>query len=175
MVALRSGRLDLRFVAGTDVGFVESLYASADVTRTLLRIQRPISRQEARELCTAPSAESGEHRFVGVLRASDQPIGAGTVRAHAARGGMASIGYSILPAFWRQGIGTELARLLVEFSFGTLGAVEVRATTLHDNIASARVLEKLGFATLDEAARETDSRGAERRVIRWRLRREVRS
>ena len=40
-----------------------------------------------------------------------------------------------------------------------------------ENTASARVLEKLGFAVLEAEASETDSRGDERRVIRWYLRR----
>lgn len=77
----------------------------------------------------------------------------------------------MLPEFWGQGIGTELAALLVEFAFGTLAAAEVRATTLDVNLASARVLEKLGFTVSDAEAREIDSRGDERRVVRWSLRR----
>jgi RimJ/RimL family protein N-acetyltransferase len=84
---------------------------------------------------------------------------------------MASIGYSVLPGFWRQGIGTELAALLVEYGLGTLGALDLRATTLVENVASARLLETLGFAVSDAHAREVDSRGTERRVVRWSLRR----
>ena len=75
--------------------------------------------------------------------------------------------YSVLPAFWGRGFGTELAALLVEFATGTLGAPEVRATTLDDNPASARVLEKLGFTVWQAGASEVDSRGDERRVTRW--------
>ncbi len=70
---------------------------------------------------------------------------------------------------WNQGFGTELASLLVEFATGTLGAREVHATTLDDNPASARVLEKLGFTVREVGASEVDSRGCERRVTRWAL------
>jgi RimJ/RimL family protein N-acetyltransferase len=59
----------------------------------------------------------------------------------------------------------------LEFATGTLGVSEVRATTLDDNPASARVLEKLGFAALEAGATEVDSRGDERRVTRWVLHR----
>ncbi len=145
-MALRSERLNLRRLDGGDATFVESLYASAQVTRTLLRIQGPISIEAAREFCQAPAAASGDHRFGR---------------------GVATIGYSVLPAFWGQGFGTELAALLVEFATGTLGAPEVRATTLDDNPASARVLVKLGFTVLEVGASEVDSRGDERRVTRW--------
>jgi hypothetical protein len=68
---------------------------------------------------------------------------------------------------WNQGFGTELVSLLVEFATGTLGAREVHATTLDDNPASARVLEKLGFTVREVGASEVDSRGCERRVTRW--------
>ena len=142
---LRSDRLDLRRLDGGDATFVESLYANAQVTRTLLRIQGPISLEEARELCQAPAAAWGEHRFGVALQTDGNLIGVGSVRRHTELPEVATIGYSVLPAFWGQGFGTELAALLVEFATGTLGAPEVRATTLDDNPASARVLEKLGF------------------------------
>ena len=167
-MALRSDRLELRKLDGGDAAFVESFYASAQVTRTLLRIQGPISIEEAREFCQAPATACGDHRF-GALRSDGRLIALGSVRRHTDLLGVATIGYSVVPAFWGQGFGTELAFLLVEFAAGTLGAPEVRATTLDDNPAPARVLQKLGFSILEVGASEIDSRGDERRVTRWRL------
>jgi ribosomal-protein-alanine N-acetyltransferase len=170
-MALRSDRLELRRLDGGDATFVESLYANAQVTRTLLRIQGAISIEEAREFCQAPAAACGDHRFGAALQTDGNLIALGSVRRHTERPGVATIGYSVLPAFWGQGFGTELAALLVEFATGALGAFEVRATTLADNPASARVLEKLGFMVLEAGASEVDSRGDERRVTRWFLHR----
>lgn len=167
MVALRSDRLELRRLEEGDAAFVESLYANARVTRTLLRIQRPISIEEAREFCRAPAAACDDHRLGAALRTDGNLIGVGSVRRHTELPGVATIGYSVLPAFWGRGFGTELAALLVEFATGTLGVSEVRATTLDGNPASARVLEKLGFTVLQAGASEVDSRGDERRVTRW--------
>ena len=144
--------------------FVESLYAQAEVTRMLLRIQRPLSAREALTLCDPRSAKPGEHRFVAVVEDTGRPVGLGIVRAVE---GIGTIGYSVLPSCWRQGVGTELARRLVELARGRLGCSEVRATTLDDNAASARILTKLGFMVVDDDARETDSHGDERRVVRW--------
>ena len=177
MVTLRSDRLELRKLDGGDAAFVESFYASAQVTRTLLRIQGPISIEEAREFCQPPATACGDHRFGAALRSDGRLIALGSVRSHPELLGVATIGYSVVPAFWGQGFGTELAFLLVEFAAGTLGAPEVRATTLDDNPASARVLQKLGFSVLEVGASEIDSRGDERRaplahvshVTRWRL------
>ena len=170
-MVLRSDRLELRALDVGDATFVESLYANAQVTRTLLRIQGPISIEEAREFCSATAAACGDHRFGAVLQTDGNLIAVGSVRRHTELPRVASIGYSVLPAFWGQGFGTELAALLVEFATGTLGALEVCATTLDDNPASARVLEKLGFTILEPGASEVDSRGDERRVTRWFLHR----
>jgi RimJ/RimL family protein N-acetyltransferase len=168
-MALRSDRLELRTLDANDAKFVELLYANRQVTQTLLRIQAPISLEAARELCEAPTC--GDHRFGAVLRVSRHLIGLGSVRRHPETPIEASVGYSILPAFWRQGFGTELAALLVDFATGTLRVREVHATTLEDNPASSRVLEKLGFTVREMGGSEVDSRGHERRVTRWVLER----
>ena len=120
-MALRSVRLELRPLGRTDAQFVETLYASPQVTRTLLRIQGPISTDEARAFCQPRSAASDEHRFGAALRTEGNLIALGTVRRHAALSGVTTVGYSVLPRFWGQGFGTELAALLVEFAAGTLG------------------------------------------------------
>ncbi|HKX04089.1 MAG TPA: GNAT family N-acetyltransferase [Methylomirabilota bacterium] len=164
---MRSARLELRGLDGGDAAFVESLYSNAQVTRTLLRIQGPISMETAREFCQATAAACGDHRFGAALQTDGKLIALGSVRGRTALPGVATIGYSVVPAFWGQGFGTELAGLLVEFATGTLGAREVRATTLDGNRASTRVLEKLGFAAVEVGASEVDSRGDERRVTRW--------
>lgn len=171
---LRSGRLELRRLDGGDAAFVESLYADSQVTRTLLRIQGPISIEEAREFCRPRPRACGDDRFAAALRTRGDLIAVGGVRRHAEQPGVATIGYSVLSAFWGQGFGTELAALLVEFATGALGVSEIRATTLDGNPASSRVLEKLGFTALEVGASEIDSRGDERRVTRWHLSRGAR-
>ena len=164
-LSLRSDRLVLRPLDAGDAEFVESLYADARVTRTLLRIQGPISLEGARQFCQV--LPTGEHRFGARLQTDGNLIAVGSVHWPGQISAAASIGYSVLPALWGQGHGTELAALLVEFAASTLGAREVRATTLDSNPASARVLEKLGFTVLEAGVSEIDSRGHARHVTRW--------
>ena len=47
---------------------------------------------------------------------------------------------------WGEGLATELGAASVDLAFGPLGLVDVVSFTLHDNVASRRVMEKLGFA-----------------------------
>ena len=57
----------------------------------------------------------------------------------------ASLGYCLDDAAWGQGYATEAASALLQWGFDTLDLNRVQAETDTRNLASARVLEKLGF------------------------------
>ncbi|PWI46175.1 GNAT family protein [Streptomyces sp. ICBB 8177] len=57
----------------------------------------------------------------------------------------ASLGYCFGEAAWGQGYATEAARALLGWAFDTLDLNRVQAEADTRNVASARVLEKLGF------------------------------
>jgi RimJ/RimL family protein N-acetyltransferase len=59
--------------------------------------------------------------------------------------GEVSLGYRLRRAVWGQGYATEGARALIRKGFGELGARRVFATTYEYNMASRRVMEKLGM------------------------------
>jgi len=57
----------------------------------------------------------------------------------------ASIGFCFTRASWGHGYATEAAAALLDWAFTTLDLNRVQAETDTRNLASARVLEKLGF------------------------------
>ncbi len=57
----------------------------------------------------------------------------------------ASLGHCYTDAAWGHGYATEAARALLRWAFDTLDLNRVQAETDTRNLASARVLEKLGF------------------------------
>jgi RimJ/RimL family protein N-acetyltransferase len=57
----------------------------------------------------------------------------------------ASLGYCLDDAAWGNGYATEAARALLGWAFDTLELNRVQAEADTRNVASARVLEKLGF------------------------------
>jgi [ribosomal protein S5]-alanine N-acetyltransferase len=57
----------------------------------------------------------------------------------------ASLGYCLDDAAWGHGYATEAAHALLRWAFDTLDLNRVQAETDTRNVASARVLEKLGF------------------------------
>lgn len=55
------------------------------------------------------------------------------------------IGWRLAARFWNQGLATEGARAVLALAFGALGLREVVSFTSAGNIASRRVMEKLGM------------------------------
>ena len=57
----------------------------------------------------------------------------------------ANVGYVLAREYWGQGIMTEAARCVVECALAQRGLYRVQAFCDVDNIASTRVLEKVGM------------------------------
>jgi RimJ/RimL family protein N-acetyltransferase len=72
-----------------------------------------------------------------------------------ARGGLArtefdgrkevEVAWTVTPERWGEGFATELGAATLDVAFGTLRLTDVVAFTLPHNVASRRVMEKLGF------------------------------
>jgi len=59
--------------------------------------------------------------------------------------GSVSLGYRLRRSAWGKGYATEGSRALIRKGFTELGAERVYATTYEDNLASRRVMEKVGL------------------------------
>jgi ribosomal-protein-alanine N-acetyltransferase len=59
--------------------------------------------------------------------------------------GRASIGYELARPYWRQGIMTEALAAIIGFGFRDIGLNRIQAVLMPGNVASERLLEKLGF------------------------------
>jgi len=80
-----------------------------------------------------------------VPRGEGRLIGNCGVRVTSAAAREAEIGYELDPRGWGRGYATEAARAMLAFGFGTLRLHRVTARCLAENVASARVLERLGL------------------------------
>jgi RimJ/RimL family protein N-acetyltransferase len=58
----------------------------------------------------------------------------------------AEIGFTLRRDRWGAGLATEASRLLLAFGFDQLGMHRIEATSHPDNVASIRVLEKIGMS-----------------------------
>lgn len=64
--------------------------------------------------------------------------------------GAYDVGYRLMRSHWGRGVATEAARACIAYAFEQLHVKEIIGRVMHDNIASIRVLEKLGLRYLHE-------------------------
>lgn len=57
----------------------------------------------------------------------------------------AEVGYELHPSYWNQGLMTEAVSAIVDFAFRDLGFHRIEANPFAENVASVKLLEKLGF------------------------------
>jgi len=57
----------------------------------------------------------------------------------------ADLGYTLARLYWRRGIATEALQALTQFGFETMHLHRINVDTRMDNIASVRLMEKIGF------------------------------
>jgi RimJ/RimL family protein N-acetyltransferase len=91
-------------------------------------------------------------------------IGNGGFKGKPSEDGTVEIGYSVVEAYQKRGLGSEGARALIERAFRDPAVTRVIAETFPDLTPSIRVLEHNGFVRTTEA-------GSEPGVIRFELKR----
>jgi ribosomal-protein-alanine N-acetyltransferase len=80
--------------------------------------------------------------------------------------GHAEVGYEIARRWWGRGLAPEAAAAVIRYGFAVLGLHRIEAGVLPGNVASVRVLQKLGF--LEEGTRRDYLRfGGRFHTFRW--------
>jgi ribosomal-protein-alanine N-acetyltransferase len=64
------------------------------------------------------------------------------------------IGWRLAPEYWGQGLATEAARAVLNHGTETLGFQRVTATVQAANMASIRIIEKLGMTLVERFDRD---------------------
>jgi len=145
---LKTERLLLRGWVPTDNEPFAALNADPRVMKHFLKL---LSREESDAFIGRVQAHFEQHGF-GVW-AVEVPgvapfigsVGLGIPRFVAHFTPCVEIGWRIAAEYWNRGYATEAARAVVEFGFETLRLDEIVAFTVPDNLASRRVMEKIGM------------------------------
>jgi ribosomal-protein-alanine N-acetyltransferase len=80
-----------------------------------------------------------------ILRENGRMIGSTNLMDMRSQRGQAELGYLLAQSYWGHGIMTEAAYLTLGFGFREIGLEKVIAWADEDNIASQRVMQKLGM------------------------------
>jgi RimJ/RimL family protein N-acetyltransferase len=148
MEKIQTERLILRELAATDWKAVHDYASDAEVVRymdwgpnteedTKNFIQRALNYQSERP--------RRDYTLAIILKAENRLIGCCGIHVSNPQHREGWIGYSLNRKCWRQGYGTEAAEALLRFGFAQLNLHRIFATCDPENIASARLLEKVGM------------------------------
>jgi len=156
--SINTARLLLRPTRGSDADRAFEIQADWEVTRMLSMASFPPDRQEIGRWFTHYEQEwlAGEaYRFAVELE--DRMIGLVDIDDITAREG--SLGYWLDRAAWGRGYGFEAAHAVTRFAFQDIGLSRITAGHADDNLASGRILTKLGCTLLDTVQGFSRSRG----------------
>jgi RimJ/RimL family protein N-acetyltransferase len=145
---VRTDRLELRPVRHEDIDRILQYRNLPEVTRWLLRTE--VDPSSFRAAWRRAAEDPDDHSVAVVL----DGVVIGTVSLNVVDGAgqpgmprrtVADIGYIFDPAYSGHGYATEAVAAMVELAFDRLGIRRITAGCFADNLASVRVLEKVGM------------------------------
>lgn len=140
-------RLRLRALRQDDADALHAMYSDVEANTYGSRAATT-TLEQSRERVAGALADTAWRAWAITLRGDDIAIGTtaiGTVASYEKRQGkVTEIGYILSRAYWGRGIVTEAVAAMIDQLFAE-GQRRVVADTDPDNLASIRVLERLGF------------------------------
>jgi ribosomal-protein-alanine N-acetyltransferase len=148
MYELDTARLHLRPLEPGDLDdYYRRIFADPEVMRGLPS-GKPVPRESfdgrIRQVMLGPWEEHGFGPWIVVHRADGRVIGHCGLRHWDELSGV-EVFYALARSYWGAGLATEGARASLRFGFEHLGLERIVAAAKADNLASRRVLEKIGM------------------------------
>jgi RimJ/RimL family protein N-acetyltransferase len=146
---IRSERLLLRRPRAADAGPMTLWAGQYKVASMLSRVPHPYPRGAAEafiERANAGKPGDAVYAIDGSPSGAADFLGMISLKGEGATRGL---GYWVGPPAWGLGYATEAAATVLDHAFAT-GVARVETKVFADNVASVRVLEKLGFARTGE-------------------------
>ena len=106
----------------------------------------PYTEQDGKEFISAMLSADENETFAFAIIVDDMVIGSiGIFRQDNIHRQTAELGYYIAEEYWGKGIMAEAVKQICEYVFGNSDIIRIYAEPFAYNIASCRVLEKVGF------------------------------
>ncbi len=143
---LETSRLRLREMTAADAAAVFRIFSDDDVTR-FYDFDTFTTEQQAAELIARQRNrfDKGDALRWGITqRHSDEVIGTVGLVINS-QNGLGGLGYDLARPYWRKGIMSETLSIVIRFAFRTVKVNRLQALVMPGNVASAALLDKLGF------------------------------
>ncbi len=157
---LHAPRLRLRRLVPADAAVIHLYASDLRVARMTTSIPHPNPPGSA-EAFVARVRGAGARETVWALDtgADDENGLIGLISLKLRAAGEAEVGYWVAPAFWNAGYAGEAVEAVVQEA-ERQGLAALTASVFQDNLASARVLTRAGFAYVGEGEAHSVARGA---------------
>lgn len=143
---LETERLELRSAIPADASRLHTLFSDPDVRRYLPPFP-PVSLEQAAQAIERRAkmeAELGYAPLIIVTKGDDEFIGSGGL-VPVIDAPDVEVVYHFLPSAWGKGYATEAAATSLAYGFENARLNEIIGLAFPDNVASWRVLEKIGM------------------------------
>jgi ribosomal-protein-alanine N-acetyltransferase len=150
---LSTERLSLRRFTPADLDWLVELYADAEVTR-YLGGTKDRAQTEA-QLNTRILQYYDEHPGLGLWMTVERSTGSRVgfhLLNHIQGESIIQVGFALVRQAWGRGFGTEMASAVLRYGFVDLSLPRVVGMASRANIASQRVLQKIGLHRRGERA-----------------------
>jgi ribosomal-protein-alanine N-acetyltransferase len=150
-VILETDRLLLREYVEEDAEAFFKLNTDPEVMRfvpdkPLLNVEQ--ARQRLIDHPIVDYRKYGFGRGACILKSTGEQIGFAGLK-YLEELGEVDVAYRLLPVHWGQGLATEVALASVRYGFAVLSLEQIIGLVMPKNIASVRVLEKIGLRYVD--------------------------
>jgi [ribosomal protein S5]-alanine N-acetyltransferase len=142
---LKSKRLGFRCWSPDDLPLAQDLWGDIAVTRFLggTFSTEEVSRRLEREIARMQTLQFQYWPIYSL--ADDDHVGCCGLRPYRPENQIHELGFHLRPKYWGQGLAVEAAQAVIPFAFSSIGAKGLSAGHHPDNLASKKVIEKLGF------------------------------
>jgi [ribosomal protein S5]-alanine N-acetyltransferase len=150
---LETARCGLRRFTAEDRDWFRALYADPDVTRYLGGVKSAAQADELLQtrILEYYEANPGLGIWMTIERASGERLGFHLLNNIQGES-IIQVGYSLTRAAWGRGFATEVATAVLRYGFVDLGLPRIAGMASLGNVASQRVLEKIGLERRGERA-----------------------
>jgi [ribosomal protein S5]-alanine N-acetyltransferase len=149
IATLTTARLLAEAITPSHLPDIHRLHSDPNVMKTLSADGKPLSEEATRASIRQAVDHWQQHGFglwVFHRRSDGEFIGRGGLKTYQIDGkDVVGLAYAVMSDYWNQGFATEMAWASLDVGFGRLGLHEIGSWTLPNNLASQRVMEKLGF------------------------------
>ncbi len=144
---LTTERLALRRMTDRDLDWLAALYSDPDVTLYLggLKTRDQVADMMRTRILEYYDANPGLGAWMTIERATGDQVGFHLLNNIQGET-IIQVGYGLLKPAWGKGYATEMAAAVLRHGFGELGLPRIAGIASLPNVASQRVLEKIGLA-----------------------------